>query len=195
MAAEFPAVGFPVVQLGGEARWHTPQNTASWSACARDWLLDPASLTAKLKARTSDFAVQLLGQHQVPLLTDERRWLGEQQSCVVREVILWCDDQPWVFARSVFPLQALAQQQLRLQDLGDKPLGEHLFKQPDLTRSAVEISSFSRGSKVGQLHQQLGFPPATLWGRRSCFSAAGQQVLVAEVFIGASPLAQEQNNV
>lgn len=158
MAVEFPTVDFPVVQLGGEARWHAPRDTAAWSPCARDWLLDPASLTAKLKARTSNFRVQLLGQHQVPLLADERRWLGEQQSCVVREVILWCDDQPWVFARSVFPLQALAQQQLRLQDLGAKPLGEHLFKQPDLTRSAVEVSSFSSASKVGQLHQRLGFP-------------------------------------
>ncbi|MGQ4276766.1 chorismate--pyruvate lyase family protein [Pseudidiomarina sp. E22-M8] len=195
MAVEFPEVDFPVVRWGGEADWHAPAAPGKWSDCARDWLLDPASLTAKLKARTTQFAVQLLGQHQVPLLADERRWLGHQQSGVVREVILWCDHKPWIFARSVFPMQALAQQQLRLDDLGNKPLGEHLFKQPDLTRSAVEVSSFTSESKVGQLHQQLGFRPATLWGRRSCFTAAGQQVLVAEVFIGASPLAQEQNHV
>ncbi|MEA3588352.1 chorismate lyase [Pseudidiomarina sp. 1APP75-27a] len=194
MAAEFPEIRFPVVAQGGEANWAAPQAPASWSSCAKDWLLDPDSLTAKLKSRCQQFSVQLLGQHEASLLADEQRWLGQQQACVVREVILWCDQQPWVFARSVFPLQALAQQQLGLKQLGDKPLGEHLFKQPDLRRSSVEVSSFAPDSQVGQLHQQLGFPPATLFGRRSCFTAAAQQVLVAEVFIGASPLAQENSD-
>ncbi|WP_417690503.1 chorismate--pyruvate lyase family protein [Pseudidiomarina sp.] len=189
----FPEITFPVVTTGGEAAW---QHTTSehWSALARDWLLDPSSLTAKLKGQCQQFEVQLLGQREAPLLADEQTWLGPQKSCIVREVLLWCDGQPWVFARSVFPFSALAQQQLRLEDLGTKPLGEHLFKQPDLTRSAVEVSSFAPNTKVGQLHQQLGFAPATLWGRRSRFTAAGQHVLVAEVFIGASPLAQELAN-
>ena len=189
----FPDITFPVVTTGGEAAW---QHTSSehWSRLARDWLLDPSSLTAKLKEQCQQFQVQLLGQREAPLLADEQAWLGPQKSCIVREVILWCDGQPWVFARSVFPFSALAQQQLRLEDLGTKPLGEHLFQQPDLTRSAVEVSSFDPRTKVGRLHQQLGFPSATLWGRRSRFTAAGQHVLVAEVFIGASPLAQEYVN-
>ncbi|RUO63005.1 chorismate--pyruvate lyase family protein [Pseudidiomarina insulisalsae] len=189
--ANFPLIQFPVVRQGGEACWHQPA-TSAWSECARDWLLDPSSLTAKLKARSQSFQVQLLGQHEAPLLADERHWLGAAQSGIVREVILWCDEQPWVFARSVFPFSALAQQRLRLDELGDKPLGEHLFKQPDLVRSELEVSSFASTSKVGQLHQQLGFAAATLWGRRSRFTAANQHVLVAEVFIGASTLAQEQ---
>lgn len=188
----FPTLSFPVVTTGGEANWHEPREPSDWSQCAQNWLLDPSSLTAKLKAHSDDFKVQLLGQREAPLLADEQDWLGPQPSCIVREVILWCDQQPWVFARSVFPFSALAQQQLRLESLGDKPLGEHLFKQPDLQRSSLEVSSFSPRTKVGQLHQQLGFAPSTLWGRRSRFTAAGQHVLVAEVFIGASPLAQEQ---
>lgn len=186
----FPDIPFPVVTTGGEATWQQP-STNNWSALARDWLFDPSSLTAKLKSHCQQFQVQLLGQREAPLLADEQAWLGPQESCIVREVILWCDGQPWVFARSVFPFSALAQQQLRLEDLGTKPLGEHLFKQPDLTRSALEISSFSPTTKVGKLHQQLGFGPATLWGRRSRFTAAGQHVLVAEVFLGAAPMAQE----
>lgn len=191
MTHNFPKVTFPVIAQGGEAKWHTPTALANWSNTAQHWLLDPASLTAKLKSCSSEFAVQLLGQRESSLLADEQRWLGPQQNCVVREVILWCDQQPWVFARSVFPLKALAEQQLRLDELGDRPLGEHLFNQPDLRRSEVEISRFQADSKVGNLHQQLGFSPSTLWGRRSCFTAAQQNVLVAEVFIGASPLAQE----
>lgn len=193
MIQTFPTVAFPVVSRGGEANWHTPASGEVTSPLAANWLFDPGSLTAKLKQHSQHFAVQLLGQYEADLLDDEQVWLGAPQRCVIREVILWCDDAPWVFARSVFPLQALAQQQLKLEQLGNRPLGEHLFKQPDLVRSEVEISSFTADSKVGRLHQQLGYPATELWGRRSRFTAAQQHVLVAEVFIGASPLAQEVN--
>lgn len=182
-------LSFPIVTIGGEAHW---QGADAWAAllspAQRDWLLDDSSLTAKLKRHSQHFQVQLLGQQPAPMLADEARWLGNPQAVTVREVILHCDKQPWVFARSVFPQQALQAAQLNLTELGNRPLGEHLFSQPDLQRSEIEISAFPSSSRVGQLHQQLGFPAQTLWGRRSCFSAAGQQILVAEVFIGAAPL-------
>lgn len=186
----FPSIAFPIVTVGGEASWRKPNADDHWSSAAQNWLLDPGSLTAKLKQQCQHFQVQLLGQREAPLLADEQAWLGPQASCVVREVILWCDAEPWVFARSVFPLSALEQHQLRLDQLGERPLGEHLFQQPDLQRSELEVSSFAATTKVGQLHQQLGYAPSTLWGRRSRFTAVAQHVLVAEVFIGASPLAR-----
>lgn len=180
---------FPIVTRGGEAHW---QAASAWahllSPQQQQWLSDDSSLTAKLKAHCSQFSVHLLGQQQATLLADEARWLGDDDAVTVREVILYCDSKPWVFARSVFPLQALQATQLNLAHLGNRPLGEHLFSQPDLQRSAIEISAFSPHSRVGQLHQQLGFTAHTLWGRRSRFSAAGQHILVAEVFIGAAPL-------
>ena len=180
--------------MGGEAHW---QAADAWgellSAAQRDWLLDDSSLTAKLKRHSNHFRVQVLGQRPAPMLADEERWLGASVAVTVREVILHCDDQPWVFARSVFPQQALQAEQLNLNGLGERPLGEHLFSQPDLQRSNIEVSAFPSSSRVGQLHQQLGFPAHTLWGRRSCFSAAGQQILVAEVFIGAAPLYQPES--
>lgn len=190
MSFVFPTLPYPIITRGGEANWHFPTAAEQWPAVVGDWLLDPNSLTAKLKRHSETFAVQVLGQREAPLLGNETRWLGALPGGVVREVILWCDQQPWVFARSVFPLQALAAAELKLAQLGNQPLGEHLFKQPDLRRSAVEVSQFLPDSKVGELHQQLGFKPQTLWGRRSCFHAADQQLLVAEVFIGASPLAK-----
>ncbi|RUO71170.1 chorismate--pyruvate lyase family protein [Pseudidiomarina salinarum] len=159
-------------------------------AAARDWLLDPDSLTAKLKSRCQDFRVQLLRQQDAPVTADEARWLGNPQATTVREVILWCDEQPWVFARSVFA-HTDASGQLQLNSLGTRPLGEHLFSQPDLQRSAIEVAAFEPTTVVGALHQQLGFRPHPLWGRRSCFTAAGQAILVAEVFIGATPFYQE----
>ncbi|WP_411359972.1 MULTISPECIES: chorismate--pyruvate lyase family protein [unclassified Pseudidiomarina] len=190
MSFVFPAIDYPVVTHAGEADWHFPTAAEQWPAVVGDWLLDPHSLTAKLKQHSQHFTVQVLGQREAPLLGNETRWLGEIAGGVVREVILWCDYEPWVFARSVFPFQALAAAKLKLEELGDQPLGEHLFNQPDLRRSAVEVSRFAADSKVGRLHQQLGYSAQALWGRRSCFHAAEQQLLVAEVFIGASPLAK-----
>jgi chorismate--pyruvate lyase len=182
-------LSFPIMTIGGEAHW---QAAAAWahllSPQQQHWLLDDSSLTAKLKAHCQQFRVHLLGQQQATMLADEARWIGDHEVVTAREVILHCDDTAWVFARSVFAEQALQTAQLNLAQLGNRPLGEHLFSQPDLQRSAIEISAFPAHSRVGQLHQQLGFPAQTLWGRRSCFSVAGQRILVAEVFIGAAPL-------
>ncbi|HET8815991.1 MAG TPA: chorismate lyase [Pseudidiomarina sp.] len=188
-SSTFPAISFPVIDTGGEAQWLAPSEVHTpLSQRQADWLLDPGSLTAKLKALSDAFDVQVLGQRESSLLTDEKPWLGEVATAAVREVILWCDGRPWVFARSVFPPSALAAQQLNLGTLGDQPLGEHLFRQPDLARSAIELCRFSPQSRVGQLHQQLGYRAHELWGRRSCFYTANQTVLVAEVFLGAAKL-------
>ena len=184
-------LAFPIINQGGEASWQAAEMCSQQlSAQQQQWLFDDSSLTAKLKSLSKHFAVELLGQRQAPISDDEIAWLSNAETVTVREVILRCDHQPWVFARSVFPQQALQAAQLKLAELGNRPLGEHLFSQPDLQRSSIEVSAFSATSRVGQLHQQLGYPAQTLWGRRSCFSAAGQRILVAEVFIGAAPLYQ-----
>jgi len=184
-------LAFPIITQDGEANWQGADTCGQQlSTQQQHWLFDDSSLTAKLKNLSEHFAVELLGQRQAPISDDEIVWLDTAETVTVREVLLHCDHQPWVFARSVFPQQALQAAQLKLADLGNRPLGEHLFSQADLQRSSIEVSAFSATSRVGQLHQQLGYPAQTLWGRRSCFSAAGQRILVAEVFIGAAPFYQ-----
>jgi len=178
-------LGFPIISHGHQAHWQAASaETLPRNTLLQRWLLDPDSLTAKLKRHCQTFAVEVLGQRSGLLRPDEIVWLGEDAPATIREVILCCDGKPWVFARSVFPQSALDAQALQLGQLGNRPLGAHLFSQPDLQRSQIEVSTFAAESRVGQLHQCLGYSAQTLWGRRSCFTAAGQQVLVAEVFIG-----------
>lgn len=186
-----PELQFPVIDASQRADWQlaTPHCLPSHPELQR-WLLDPDSLTAKLKQHCQHFKVHVIGQQPGTIRADEARWLGASEAAAIREVLLCCDGKPWVFARSVFPQQALSEPALQLGQLGDSPLGAHLFAQPDLTRSAMEVAQFVPDSALGLLHQQLGFEPQTLWGRRSCFTAAGQKVLVAEVFIGGSIPAQ-----
>lgn len=196
--AQLQQLGFPIVSQGHQANWQPAlaQNLPA-NALLSQWLLDPNSLTAKLKRHCQNFSVEVLGQRPGLIRPDEANWLtehehpnNEQANATIREVILCCDHKPWVFARSVFPQSALDEAALKLGQLGDKPLGAHLFAQPDLQRSRIEVSRFAAQSRIGELHQCLGYPAQSLWGRRSCFTAAGQRVLVAEVFIGESIPAQ-----
>ena len=192
--SELQQLGFPIINHNHQAHWQVaePQHLPP-SILLQQWLLDPDSLTAKLKRHCQHFSVAVLGQRPGIIRPDEAKWLQTQSpndNATIREVILCCDGKPWVFARSVFPLSALNADALQLGQLGNSPLGAHLFAQPDLQRSAIEVARFDEQSRVGELHQCLGYSPQPLWGRRSCFAAAGERVLVAEVFIGESIPAQ-----
>ena len=112
------------------------------------------------------------------LAVDNRRYVW------TREVQLFCDTQPWVFARTVIPPVTLRGRGRRLQYLGDRPLGEVLFTDPKARRGEVEIA---RITPAQRLHQrafgQLDEAPTVIWGRRSLFCIDGRPLLVYEVFL------------
>ncbi len=167
--------------------WHTtiPVNLSPYLI---NWLLDPGSLTARLKQHCRDFRVELLGQqvmtnHEVT--ANNEISAGEQ--VIVREVLLYCDQQPHVFARSLLPLKSLTGEQQQLADLGTQPLGQVLFSDPALKRSTIEVAAFDEHSSVMKLANQLGLRcNHLLWGRRSLFTLAQKPIAVAEVFLPQS---------
>lgn len=149
----------------------------------REWLLDKHSLTAKLVALSAQvFRVEVLSQTIAVPSLDERQALGmqEKQVALVREVVLYGQDQPWVFARSLLPLSSLVGELRHLRKQGNRPLGAFLFRQPHLERGAIAVSV---------IKPEHGYVPTTLlseqpvWGRRSVFSLAGKPLLVSEVFL------------
>jgi chorismate--pyruvate lyase len=150
-------------------------------AHVRQWLLDSGSLTQRLKvASAGNFHVKCLSQGwQVPTI-DEARLLGLQsrQCAWVREVELYCYDQPWVYARSVIPPRSLAGRLGFLRKLQNSALGSLLFKDPFLQRSHFAVSLLQR---QGQ----------TIFGRRSLFHLYHQPLLVAEFFLPACKLADK----
>src|SRR5690554_6815881 len=74
------------------------------------WLLDAGSLTAKLKGMSQHFHVELLFQREQACQPHEMDFLGISATSptLVREVLLHCNNIPWVYARSVIPLPALS---------------------------------------------------------------------------------------
>lgn len=149
----------------------------------RPWLLGRDSLTAQLKALSGgQFSVQLLRQAVEPPNRSERAQLnvGPRHWALVREVLLCGHGEPWVFARTVVPLQTLTGPLRKLRSLGTRPLGEQLFAEPSLQRSGFEAADCRRLA-IGQPAQ---------WGRRSRFTVGGKPLLVAELFLDTFPIAE-----
>lgn len=152
----------------------------------RRWLLDEGSLTKRLVAASAHFHVCVLGQHFARPHQNEARLLHlpARQQCLIREVILHCDQRPVVFARSLMPLATLNGPFRYLRKLGSLPLGALLFADPGLKREEFEIAFDTAGSF--DVPAQLGPADQILWGRRSQFLIKGNQLLVGEIFLPAA---------
>lgn len=172
--------------------WRHPRHylAASLPGSVRRWLLDPGSLTRHLIAASDNqFRVELLGHRWQRPLASERRLLrmGMRDRGIVREVILRCHDQPWVFARSVIPARSLRGPLRRLRKFSDSSLGELLFREPGMHRGPFEVAQIDAGNALlpAALRRIDQAGRATLWGRRCRFEIAGKPILVSEIFLPA----------
>lgn len=153
----------------------------------RDWLLDDSSLTRRLQqACTGRFHVELISLGWERPLRNEAQALKVRpwQRALIRQVRLWCDDTPWVFARTVIPVSALRGAQRRLAHLGNRPLGAFLFAHPALRRSPLQVARVCRESRM---LAACATNEAALWGRRSVFHLQDHPLLVSEFFLPGLP--------
>jgi len=163
----------------------------------QSWLLDPDSLTARLKKHCHQFRVELLGQKVEPCQAHEAvADIPVGEKVLVREVLLYCDDKPQVFARSLLPLSSLTGAEQELANLGTKSLGQVLFNNPSLERKTIEVAMFDDNSTVGKLAKNLQLEvPHSLWGRRSIFVLDDKPLMVAEVFLPNAYAYQNMNDL
>ncbi len=148
------------------------------------WLLDGSSLTRRLRqACDGRFGVRVLNQGwAVPMACETRALrLPQRRRAMVREVLLLCNETPWVFARTIIPKHTLGGPGGRLAFLGSRPLGEVLFSDPRAQRGPLEVGRATPAV--------LGVESAepSVWGRRSIFQLSGRPLLVSEYFIGELP--------
>ena len=148
------------------------------------WLFDIGSLTAKIVETCSgQFSVRLISQKRMTPTPDEIRALGlrYRSHAIIRQVVLLCNDSPWVYARSVIPITTLTGPLRRLAHLGNKPLGAVLFSDRSISRGKVEVTAVS-----GQ-HDVLKWVDTQnekqIWGRRSVFYKQHKKLLVSEFFL------------
>jgi chorismate--pyruvate lyase len=180
---------FPV---GIPSLWVDSEQFTIPNPCLKDWLLDSGSLTERLQSQCTSFHLTLVGQRQSKISLEEFQQVSaphqqlNQKEWQVREVILWGDNQPWVFARSIIP-QRLCESDF--VNLNTKPLGQLIFNDKRFKRMPFEVTHMC-ASKVflAQLHISSEMD---LWGRRSAFSFEDLKMSVSEVFLPSSPAYQE----
>ena len=172
-------------RIAREPRWRAlPRFTsAGLPGRCRPWLTDDGSLTSRLSALApGTFRVERLYQGWAVPMPSERRLLGTgpRQRAMVREVALWLQGNPVVFARSVFPLASLQGRLGHLRRLQNRSLGAILFRNPGMRRRPFELARLPGDSDYlpPELRQRQ---PA--WGRRSRFEVQGKALLVSEVFL------------
>ncbi|ODM33160.1 chorismate--pyruvate lyase [Marinobacter adhaerens] len=144
---------------------------------ARYWLQVEGSFTRALQKQCScSFHVEVRREGFATPTQEEARHLGipHRQFAWIREVSLCGDNQPWVLARTVIPLNCLEGEGRRLLHLGNRPLGAYLFTSPHWQRGPLE---------TGLCNPALPGQPEL--ARRSLFSGHNSSLLVGEYLLPA----------
>ena len=188
---------FPITLSGS---WQSPsyaKQRNEISTTLLNWLLDSGSLTMRLRANCQQFRVELLGQKiQACPDVEANDTIKAGEQVLVREVLLYCDEKPQVFARSLLPLSSLTGAEQALANLGTQSLGQVLFNSPSLERQAIEVAEFDQNSSVAQLAKDLALKVENnLWGRRSIFVLENKPLMVAEVFLPEAFAYQPNTNL
>lgn len=150
------------------------------------WLFDRASLTAKLQARCPTLAVMPLYEGWGLAYPFEQTALARASAdstsasrVWIREVILGCQDQAWIFARSVSPAVGARQPWAFLRQQGQQPLGQRLFQDPSIERGAFLFSRWqwpTQGIACKTAHQPM-------LARHCLYQKQQAPLLLSEVFL------------
>lgn len=163
--------------------WFDAQNLAAQepqpTSAQLSWLMEPGSLTARLKAQSGLFSLQLVQQRHMQFPTHAMfPWAIEQG--VIREITMSLDGIPHVFAQSFLP-QATIEAFAPLANLGQMPLGEYIFQQPALIKHWLQLAWFETLSLTQSVKVEH------VWARRSMYALQGHSFLVQEVFLKEMP--------
>lgn len=155
-----------------------------------EWVAEFGSLTEKLATHVDQVKIDLLKQQAATLTAEEATCLQtNQQQQLVREVILYGPEKPWIFARTILNKQA----EHLIAELGNQPLGSILFSGTHLRRHQLQLKKLDKNDPLYQsARESCSELTANLWARRSLWVSSREQsdikILVSEVFLPNSPL-------
>ena len=152
----------------------------------KSWLFDKTSLTERLvNYCDGQFSIKVLSVHRATPTTDEIKALNLKPRChaIVRQVLLLCDGEALVYARTIIPLSSLRGSLRGIVLLGSKSLGAILFADESVRRQPIEVALVKAQQGCRTWPPLSGLGP--VWGRRSVFLIKRQKLLVSEFFLPA----------
>ena len=158
-----------VENLGG----HQP------SSSLKNWLTETTLLTDKICQIQHQYSIKVLNEYHGPVPRLLKNLQAEQNN-FIREILLSIDKQACVLAQTIVPRKTLEQNGW-IKTLGTQPLGEHLLKKPNVSRSGFEYSYLE--------HSMSPF-----WLRRSSFNIDKAVLWVIELFLPAIEVYTDDQN-
>jgi len=150
----------------------------------KSWLFDESSLTERLIGHCNGkFSIKVLSITRATPTVDEIKALNlrARSHAIIRQVLLLCDGEPLVFARTIIPLSSLRGSLRGIVLLGNKSLGAILFADKSMRRQPVEVVLINARKNCQIWPPLSGIGP--VWGRRSVFLIKQQKLLVSEFFL------------
>ena len=112
------------------------------------WLNEPGSITSRIKS-FSNFRLKLLrdGPGEVDIIEDDLIVANYEENNT-REVILYSDEMPLIYAKSIIPLATIRLGLGVLGNLKENPLGDILFSNPEIKKKYMLFAKFQSNEKI-----------------------------------------------
>ena len=134
------------------------------------WLNESGSITSRIKS-FSDFKLKLLrdGPGEVDAAVDDLI-ISNYKENNIREVLLYSDEEPLIYAKSIIPLETIRLGLGVLGNLKENPLGDILFSNPEIKKEYMLFARFESNEKI-------------FYGRKGIYSVKGFPFSVCEIFL------------
>ena len=134
------------------------------------WLNESGSITSRIKS-FSDFKLKLLrdGPGEVDAAEDDLI-ISNYKENNIREVLLYSDEEPLIYAKSIIPLETIRLGLGVLGNLKENPLGDILFSNPEIKKEYMLFSKFELNKKI-------------FYGRKGIYTVRGFPFSVCEIFL------------
>ena len=134
------------------------------------WLNEPGSITSRIKS-FSNFRLKLLrdGPGEVDIIEDDLIVANYEENNT-REVILYSDEKPLIYAKSIIPLATIRLGLGVLGNLKESPLGDIPFSNPEIKKKYMLFAKFQSNEEI-------------FYGRKGIYTVKGYPFSVCEIFL------------
>ena len=136
----------------------------------KSWLLEQGPITKRIKS-IAEFRLELIQDELSDATEDEILFLKiDSEEIRIREVILYGNENPMVFARTIIPNTTIEKGLKELGKIGNKPLGDILFEKDIFSKEDIVFATFK-------------YEESLFWGRKIKYTVKDQPFSVMEVFL------------